>query len=80
MEILASSCNTKQKTMRMRTWLKGHVDFTSPKIQNEILMCMGNSIVREIVSEINSLPVVQFSLMGPRTLQELNKNPSAFDM
>lgn len=47
----------------LTTWLKGHFDFTSPQVQNEILKLMGNTIVREIVSEITSMPLVQFALI-----------------
>ena len=47
----------------LTTWLKGHLDFTSPQMQNEMLMLVGNTIIKEVVSEITSMPVVQFALI-----------------
>ena len=47
----------------LSSWLQRHNNFTSPKIQNEVLQIVSNTIVREITQEIHSLPVVQFSLI-----------------
>ncbi|KAK7898153.1 hypothetical protein WMY93_019006 [Mugilogobius chulae] len=44
-------------------WLSQCQDYTSPQVQNEVLQLLGNTIVREIANCINSLPVVQYSLI-----------------
>lgn len=36
-------------------------DYTSPKIQNEILNLFATSIIREIISSIHKLPLLQYS-------------------
>ena len=46
----------------LTTWLDGHIDFTSPQIQNELLL-MANTIVKEIAAEVTSSAVVQFALI-----------------
>lgn len=38
-------------------------DYTSPKIQNEILNLFANSIIREIISSIHMLPLLQYSII-----------------
>lgn len=38
-------------------------DFTSPKIQNEILHLLANSIIRDIIGTIHKLPLLQYSIM-----------------
>lgn len=40
-------------------WLKGHFDFVSPQIKNEILKLTGNTVVKKIATEVTSLTVVQ---------------------
>ena len=47
----------------LTTWLKGRLNFTCPQVQNEMLKIIGNKIVKEIVSEITSMPTVLFSLI-----------------
>ncbi|KAF3846830.1 hypothetical protein F7725_003908, partial [Dissostichus mawsoni] len=47
----------------LTSWLKGPLDFTSPELQNELLKLMANTIIKEIVSEITSMPVVQFAII-----------------
>ncbi|KAJ4948640.1 hypothetical protein JOQ06_020170 [Pogonophryne albipinna] len=47
----------------LTAWLKGPLDFTSPELQNELLKVMANTIIKEIVSEITSMPVVQFAII-----------------
>ncbi|KAJ4941155.1 hypothetical protein JOQ06_027442 [Pogonophryne albipinna] len=47
----------------LTSWLKGPLDFTSPELQNELLKVMANTIIKEIVSEITSMPVVQFTII-----------------
>ncbi|KAJ3584594.1 hypothetical protein NHX12_015089 [Muraenolepis orangiensis] len=47
----------------LTSWLKGHFNFTSPELHNELLKLMANTIIKEIVSEITSMPVVQFALI-----------------
>ena len=47
----------------LTTWLDGHIDFTSPQIQNELLKLMANTIVTEIAAEVTSSAVVQFALI-----------------
>ncbi|KAI4824444.1 hypothetical protein KUCAC02_012955 [Chaenocephalus aceratus] len=47
----------------LTSWLKGPLDFTSPELQNELLKVMANTIIKEIVSEITSMPVVQFVII-----------------
>lgn len=39
-------------------------DYISPKIQNEILNLFANSIIREIISSIHMLPLLQYSIIG----------------
>ncbi|XP_069381427.1 zinc finger MYM-type protein 1-like [Paralichthys olivaceus] len=47
----------------LTNWLKRQFDFTSPKMQNELLQLMANTIIKKIVSDITSMPVVQFALI-----------------
>ena len=47
----------------LTSWLQRHHNFTSPKIQNEVLKVVSNTIVHEITKEIQSFPVVQYSLI-----------------
>ncbi|KAK0150020.1 Zinc finger MYM-type protein 1 [Merluccius polli] len=44
-------------------WLEKSTSFTCPKIQNEVLQIMSNTIVKMIVQEIKSMPVIHFSLI-----------------
>uniref|UniRef100_A0A087XAH7 DUF4371 domain-containing protein n=1 Tax=Poecilia formosa TaxID=48698 RepID=A0A087XAH7_POEFO len=44
-------------------WLSQYHDYTSPKVQNEILQLLGNTIVREISACIQALLVLQYSLI-----------------
>uniref|UniRef100_A0A3B3QRQ9 TTF-type domain-containing protein n=1 Tax=Paramormyrops kingsleyae TaxID=1676925 RepID=A0A3B3QRQ9_9TELE len=44
-------------------WLCHCHDYTSPQVQNEILQMLGNSIVRNIAQTIQSLSVLQFSII-----------------
>ena len=39
----------------LRIWLSSRVDYTSPKVQNEILSLLSHSVVREILDNIRSL-------------------------
>ncbi|XP_063741277.1 zinc finger MYM-type protein 1-like [Eleginops maclovinus] len=45
------------------SWLQRGNNFTSPKILNEIIKIIGNKIVYDIVKEILSLPLIQYSLI-----------------
>ncbi|KAI4800961.1 hypothetical protein KUCAC02_006226 [Chaenocephalus aceratus] len=47
----------------LTSWRKGPLDFTSPELQNELLKVMANTIIKEIVLEITSMPVVQFAII-----------------
>ncbi|XP_053484429.1 zinc finger MYM-type protein 1 isoform X1 [Ictalurus furcatus] len=47
----------------LTSWLQRHNNFTSPKIQNDVLKIVSNTILREITNELQSLPVVQYSLI-----------------
>ncbi len=47
----------------LTSWLQRPNNFTSPKIQNEVLKIVSNTIVHDITKEILSLPVVQYSLI-----------------
>ena len=38
----------------LEKWLGKQINYTSPAIQNEILMLMANEVTRNIVSEVNS--------------------------
>ncbi|XP_047666557.1 zinc finger MYM-type protein 1-like [Tachysurus fulvidraco] len=48
---------------RLSSWLSRCHDYTSPSVQNEILEMLGNCIVRGIAVSIQSLPVLQYSLI-----------------
>ncbi len=47
----------------LTSWLQRPNNFTSPKIQNEVLKIVSNTIVHDITKEILLLPVVQYSLI-----------------
>lgn len=45
-------------------WLNSRAhDYTSPKIQNDMLSIMANSIIRDIATEIRSQPQLQYSII-----------------
>ncbi|KAF3859849.1 hypothetical protein F7725_000104 [Dissostichus mawsoni] len=47
----------------LSSWLSRCHDYTSPPVQNEILRLLRNCIVRSIALSIQSLPVLQYSII-----------------
>lgn len=61
----------------LKKWLSSRADYTSHKIQNEILMLLSHSIVHDIVNNIRSLPQLQFSVIMDGTRDVLGKEQEA---
>lgn len=61
----------------LRKWLSSREDYTSPKVQNEILSLLSHSVVREIVENIRSLPQLQFSVIMDGTQDVSGKEQEA---
>lgn len=54
----------EEDDLNLQKWLTDRKTmYASPKSQNEILNIMANTIIRGIVAEIRSLPIVQFSVI-----------------